>query len=210
MLAMTLTEPPQRPQTSMSILNTRFRRWAQVMPDKAGQALAAWRSAGVRTSALEIDLMPFPRLAGVTSPGVWRGSANSNPGTGPGHHQAGSVPPEVQLRANAYLPGGRNDSFVRPTLLWSFGDWWKLRVWPKGNGSRLAGEGVLLRVAPVCGSGHDSRPEGSPGETATVCLPGSIAFPKAAPLFSGKHLVDWNPLPALVRLMACPFLPWRK
>ena len=41
----------------MSILNTRFRRWAQVM--------AAWRSAGVRTSALEIDLMPFPRQAGV-------------------------------------------------------------------------------------------------------------------------------------------------
>lgn len=60
MHAMTLTEPPQRPQTSMSILNTRFRRWAQVM--------AAWRSAGVRTSALELDLMPFPRLAGVTSP----------------------------------------------------------------------------------------------------------------------------------------------
>lgn len=30
MQAITLTEPPQRPQTSMSILNTLFRRWAQV------------------------------------------------------------------------------------------------------------------------------------------------------------------------------------
>ena len=58
--AMTLADPPQRPQTSMSILNTRFRRWAQVM--------AVWRSAGVRTSALEVNLTPFPRLAGVTSP----------------------------------------------------------------------------------------------------------------------------------------------
>ena len=58
--AMTLADPPQRLQTSMSILNTRFRRWAQVM--------AAWRSAGVWTSALAIDLTPFPRLAGVTSP----------------------------------------------------------------------------------------------------------------------------------------------
>ena len=68
MQAMTLTGPPQRPQTSMSILNTRSRRWAQVIPDKAGQALAAWRSAGARTSALEVHLMPLPRLAGVTSP----------------------------------------------------------------------------------------------------------------------------------------------
>ena len=38
---MTLTDPPQRPQTSMSILKTRLRRCAQVMPDKTGQALAA-------------------------------------------------------------------------------------------------------------------------------------------------------------------------
>ena len=28
--------PPQRLQTSMSILNTRLSRWAQVIPDKAG------------------------------------------------------------------------------------------------------------------------------------------------------------------------------
>jgi hypothetical protein len=43
---MTLADPPQRLQTSMSILNTRFRRWAQVM--------AAWRPAGVWTSALAL------------------------------------------------------------------------------------------------------------------------------------------------------------
>jgi hypothetical protein len=40
----------------MSILNTRLSRWAQV--------IAAWRSAGVRTSVLEFDLTRFPRLAG--------------------------------------------------------------------------------------------------------------------------------------------------
>jgi len=52
----------------MSMLKTRLSRCAQVMPDKAGQALAACRSAAERTSALEIGLTPFPRLAGVTSP----------------------------------------------------------------------------------------------------------------------------------------------
>ena len=41
-----------------SILKTRFSRWAQVIPDKAGQALAAWCSADERTSALEMDFMP--------------------------------------------------------------------------------------------------------------------------------------------------------
>jgi len=43
--AMTLTAPPQRPQTSMSMLKTRLSRWARVMPKAlaalAGQALAA-------------------------------------------------------------------------------------------------------------------------------------------------------------------------
>jgi len=58
--AMTLTEPPQRLQTSMSILKTRLSRCAQV--------IAACRSAAERTSALERGLTPFPRLAGVTSP----------------------------------------------------------------------------------------------------------------------------------------------
>jgi len=66
--AMTLADPPQRLQTSMSILNTRFRRWAQVIPDKAGQALAAWHSAGVLTSAFAHVLSALPRFAGVTIP----------------------------------------------------------------------------------------------------------------------------------------------
>ena len=63
--AMTLTDPPQR-LTDLDIdadgrpVKTRFRRCAQVM--------AAWRSAGARTSALEMDLAPLPRLTGVTSP----------------------------------------------------------------------------------------------------------------------------------------------
>ena len=59
MQAMTLTDPPQRLQTSMSILNTRLSRWAQV--------IAAWRSAGVLTSAFAPVLSALPRLAGVTS-----------------------------------------------------------------------------------------------------------------------------------------------
>jgi len=66
--AMTLTDPPQRSQTSISMLKTRFRRCAQAIPEKEGQALAALRSAGARTSALEMDLTTFPSLAGVTSP----------------------------------------------------------------------------------------------------------------------------------------------
>ena len=40
MQAMTLTDPPQRLQTSMSILNTRLSRWAQ--------DIATCRSAGER------------------------------------------------------------------------------------------------------------------------------------------------------------------
>jgi len=66
--AIIFTDPPQRLQTSMSILNTRLSRWAQVIPDKAGQALAAWHSAGVLTSAFAHFLSTLPRLAGVTSP----------------------------------------------------------------------------------------------------------------------------------------------
>src|SRR5215210_3222109 len=50
---MTLTAPPHRLQVSMSILNTHRRRWAQV--------LAAWRCAGVLSSATA-----WPRRAGVT------------------------------------------------------------------------------------------------------------------------------------------------
>ena len=60
MLAMILTWPPQLLQISMSMLNTRFRRCAQVM--------AARRSAGVVTSGASSvrALLPLPRLAGVT------------------------------------------------------------------------------------------------------------------------------------------------
>lgn len=66
--AMTLTDPPQRLQTSMSILKTRLSRWAQDIPDKAGQALAMCRSAGERASVWAIRFTPLPRLAGVTTP----------------------------------------------------------------------------------------------------------------------------------------------
>ena len=58
--AITLADPPQRLQTSMSILNTRLSRWAQ--------DIATCRSAGERTSVLAIRFTPLPRLAGVTSP----------------------------------------------------------------------------------------------------------------------------------------------
>lgn len=68
---MTLTDPPQRPQTSMSMPNPRFRRCAQVMPKAlaalAGQALAAWHSGGGPAPELSIAFRPLPRLAEVTS-----------------------------------------------------------------------------------------------------------------------------------------------
>ena len=52
--------PAATAQTSMSILNTRLSRWAQV--------IAAWHSAGVLTTAFAPVLSALPRLAGVTSP----------------------------------------------------------------------------------------------------------------------------------------------
>jgi hypothetical protein len=57
---MTLTAPPQRLQTSMSMLETRLSRCVQV--------IAACRSAAERTSVLAIGFTPLPRLAGVTVP----------------------------------------------------------------------------------------------------------------------------------------------
>jgi len=45
MQAMTLADPPQRPQTSISILNTRLSRWAQ--------DIATCRSAGERLTLSE-------------------------------------------------------------------------------------------------------------------------------------------------------------
>ncbi len=68
-LGITFMAPPQSWQVSMSILNTRFNRCAHVIPDKAGQALAAWRSMGVRSTG-ESDVWgfrPLPRWAGVIS-----------------------------------------------------------------------------------------------------------------------------------------------
>ena len=58
--AIILTIPPQASQISMSMLNTRFKRCAQVM--------AARRSAGVVSSGTSDApaLLPLPRLAGVT------------------------------------------------------------------------------------------------------------------------------------------------
>ncbi len=54
------TAPPQARHVSTSILDTRLRRWAQVM--------AARRSAGVRSCACSgaLGLLPLPRFAGVT------------------------------------------------------------------------------------------------------------------------------------------------
>ncbi len=65
MQAMIRTAPPQAGQVSMSMLNTRFRRCAQV--------IEARRSAGVRSSAspFEVRWLPLPRLAGVTRPRYW-------------------------------------------------------------------------------------------------------------------------------------------
>lgn len=57
MQAMILTGPPQAWQVSMSILNTRFKRCAQV-----GEAR---RSAGGCESSAPLDLLPLPRLAGA-------------------------------------------------------------------------------------------------------------------------------------------------
>ena len=60
MQAMILTRPPQVLQVSMSMLNTRFRRYARV--------IAARRSAGVAPSVAfdAFALLSLPRLAGVT------------------------------------------------------------------------------------------------------------------------------------------------
>ena len=60
MQAMILTAPPQARQVSMSMLNTRFRRCAQVID--------ARRSLGVFScpSAHALGLLPLPRFAGVT------------------------------------------------------------------------------------------------------------------------------------------------
>ena len=63
-----------------SMLNTRFKRCAQVIPKTltafAGQTLAAWYSAGVLISAFVPVFSSLPRLAGVTHPHQWWFGAN--------------------------------------------------------------------------------------------------------------------------------------
>jgi len=60
MQAIILTGPPHSRQISTSMLNTRFKRWAQV--------IEARRSVGVCSSAPKSEggLFLFPRLPGVT------------------------------------------------------------------------------------------------------------------------------------------------
>ncbi len=60
MQAMILSAPPQARQISISMLNSRFRRYTQV--------IEAWRSAGVGASEslLEARWFPLPRFDGVT------------------------------------------------------------------------------------------------------------------------------------------------
>ena len=55
MIAITLTAPPQCSQVSISILNTRFNRCAQVID--------TWRAGA---GSLAVSALRRPRLAGVT------------------------------------------------------------------------------------------------------------------------------------------------
>ena len=59
MQAITFTAPPHSLQVSMSMLNTRLRRCAQVID--------ARRSAGDGRSTTTLALLPLPRFAGVTN-----------------------------------------------------------------------------------------------------------------------------------------------
>jgi len=61
MQAITLTAPPHSLQASMSMLNTRRKRCAQVID--ARRSAEVW--SGVSSS--DFVFLPLPRLAGVTS-----------------------------------------------------------------------------------------------------------------------------------------------
>ena len=61
MLAMILTSPPHSQQVSISILNTRFKRFAQVIEARFSAGVWSCASCGVLT------LLPLPRFDGVTS-----------------------------------------------------------------------------------------------------------------------------------------------
>jgi hypothetical protein len=69
MQAMTFAVPPHLVQASISMLNTRFKRCAQVM--------AARRSAGVGGSSDTLAWFPLPRFAGVTNARYWPLGANT-------------------------------------------------------------------------------------------------------------------------------------
>ena len=63
MQAMIRTCPPQVRQVSMSMLNTRLRRCAQLMDARRSDSVCSCASSGA------LGLLPLPRLAGVTHAG---------------------------------------------------------------------------------------------------------------------------------------------
>ena len=65
------TEPPQAGQVSISILNTLFRRCAQVIDARRSAAV------GSSASAAATAWPPLPRLAGVTRARYWLFGANT-------------------------------------------------------------------------------------------------------------------------------------
>jgi hypothetical protein len=60
MLAMTLSFPPQRAQAWMSMPNTRFKRFAQLIATCRGVA-------GLSAPSCTCGFLPLPRPAGVTA-----------------------------------------------------------------------------------------------------------------------------------------------
>ena len=70
MLAMILTSPPHSLQVSMSISNTRFKRFAHVIEARFSAGVWSFRA---------LTVFPLPRFAGVTS-GKLEVCPHSNPG----------------------------------------------------------------------------------------------------------------------------------
>ncbi len=65
------TDPPQAEQISMSILNTRLRRCAQVIEARRSAAVGSSASAAATAKP------PLPRLPGVTRARYWLFGANT-------------------------------------------------------------------------------------------------------------------------------------